>query len=259
MIIYIAGYGRSGSTILDYKIGKKINALSLGELNLLNRDFYFYNNSRCSCQEKYSKCKLHEINLKPKRSENLICWKNKILPQTHFLFRYLYYFIWFIKEFKFYNLNSLNEIREDIENIYSIFPNSILIDSSKSTILSSNRPYVLRKIGYKIIIIHIQRSFLSTLSSIKKGDNYFLGGLSKKKRKFRIIRFVFSYFLANYSAKKLKKKFNYLHVRQENLLINEEKTLNLINEFITKNISKDYDKTYEHHIVGGNRLKLKFD
>jgi hypothetical protein len=36
LIIYIAGYGRSGSTVLNYKLSKYLSALSIGEIANVN-------------------------------------------------------------------------------------------------------------------------------------------------------------------------------------------------------------------------------
>ena len=56
-VVYIAGYGRSGSTILEKLFSKKLSALSLGE------SYYFYNSIedknksiKCSCGKKNYEC-----------------------------------------------------------------------------------------------------------------------------------------------------------------------------------------------------------
>lgn len=52
-VIYIAGYGRSGSTLLDIKMGQYFNILSLGEC------FYFYKHKnllKCSCKQSNLNC-----------------------------------------------------------------------------------------------------------------------------------------------------------------------------------------------------------
>jgi hypothetical protein len=55
-LIYIAGSGRSGSTLLDLLLNQHSKVCSLGEIHLLN---YFFNNQHepCSCGERISKCK----------------------------------------------------------------------------------------------------------------------------------------------------------------------------------------------------------
>ena len=58
LIIYIAGYGRSGSTVLNYKLSKYLSALSIGEIANVNREYYLDVNSKCSCKKKYNSCKL---------------------------------------------------------------------------------------------------------------------------------------------------------------------------------------------------------
>lgn len=259
MIIYIAGYGRSGSTILDYEIGKSLGALSLGEFAMANRDYALYKDAKCSCKKNYDSCKLYKNIIELERGKNIDNWRNKILPQTNFLFRYFYFLFWLFFKRKIYNLNNISSIDKDLKIVTKLFPNSIIVDSSKSTIFSALRPYVLKRLGYKVIVIHIYRTFFQTLRSILKGDNYYLGNLTTKKKKFRIIRFILSFNIAKFNAMKLSKDFKYIQVNQSDLLDDKSKIISDIKKFINSNFKLDYTKYYEHHIVGGNRLKSKFD
>ena len=84
LIIYIAGYGRSGSTVLNYKLSKHLSALSIGEIANVNREYYFDINSKCSCKKKYTSCELIK-KLIAKNKKNIEIWYKKILPQTDYL------------------------------------------------------------------------------------------------------------------------------------------------------------------------------
>jgi len=86
LIIYIAGYGRSGSTVLNYKLSKHLSALSIGEIANVNREYYFDINSKCSCKKKYTSCELIK-KLIAKNKKNIEIWYKKILPQTDYLIR----------------------------------------------------------------------------------------------------------------------------------------------------------------------------
>lgn len=258
LIIYIAGYGRSGSTVLEQKISNLISALSLGEFAILNKIFYTNKNLLCSCGKKYNICKLNKHFIEKTKKNNLNIWYGKILPQTNFLLRYPLLFFLKFKKIKNINLNNFNNIKKELQIIHKIFPDVILIDSSKTTLLTSNRPYVLKKLGYKVIIIHIYRSFFQTLKSVLSGTDNFKNNLIESEKKFKILRFIFGYFIANFSALLLSKNFQYIRLRNEELRKNEKLTLSKIKYFINKIIKEKkikFKKTKENHLVAGNRLK----
>ena len=259
LIIYIAGYGRSGSTILENKLSKQLSALSIGEIANVNREYYYDNNSKCICKKKYSQCKLIKNFIKKNKKKNIQIWYNKIIPQTDFLFRYFFYFyIKKIKKIKNVNLNKLNEIEKELKIINRIFPETIIIDSSKTTLLTSNRPYILKKLGYEVLIIHIAKSFFLTLKSVKKGSNAFLQKKIKKEKPFRIIRFFVNYFISNTKAFMMAKNFNYIFIKNSDLLKKESYVMKRISKLVSKIILDKkikFKKTNEKHLIGGNRLK----
>ena len=53
-IIYIMGYGRSGSTLLDIILGNHSEIESLGEVAFLHQDLY--QGGLCSCLNSYADC-----------------------------------------------------------------------------------------------------------------------------------------------------------------------------------------------------------
>lgn len=257
--IYIAGYGRSGSTILDYYLSKAISALSLGEISMVNKDFYIDCKSKCLCGKKLNLCKLHKNLIKKKKIDNLILWYKKILPQTSLLIRYFFYFyLKKIKKIKKIKLNDLSLIKNELEIIDKVIPNTILVDSSKSTLLTSNRPYVLKKLGYEVIIVNLYRPFFETFKSVLKGSNAFLSGKIKKEKSFRIIRFFIGFFFATLKARSLSKNFFYISVKHHDLLFRKNLVINKIKKYILSVIANKkikFKKTKEIHLVGGNRLK----
>ncbi|NNE43484.1 MAG: hypothetical protein HKN12_04695, partial [Gemmatimonadetes bacterium] len=52
-VVYITGYGRSGSTLLDILIGQADGVTGVGELDLLHRD---WGERGCSCGKDYDDC-----------------------------------------------------------------------------------------------------------------------------------------------------------------------------------------------------------
>jgi hypothetical protein len=134
----------------------------------------------------------------------------------------------------------------------------ILVDSSKTNFLTCNRPYVLKKLGYEVIVLHIYKPFFSTLKSIRKGSNDFLMQKIKRDKPFKIFRFLISFIFSNLSARMLAKDFNYILIENRDLLTKENYTLKKINKFIFDIVLKKkikFKKTKERHLIGGNRIK----
>ena len=259
IIIYIAGYGRSGSTILNYKLSNYLSALSLGEIISVNKEYYLDINSKCSCGKKLNLCKLAKNLIAKDRKKNIEIWYKKILPQASYLIKYfLYFYIKKIKRIENIHLNDLKKIKNELDIIDKIFPNVILVDSSKSTFLSCNRPYILKKLGYEVIIIHIYKPFFSSLKSIISGSNYFLMKKVKKEKSFRILRFFIGFIFSNLSALMLAIDFQYIKIKNHDLLTRESYVIKKISKFIlniASNKKIKFKKTDERHLMSGNRLK----
>ena len=166
-----------------------------------------------------------------------------------------------ISEF-FHNLLSNNSsigfFLEEFDIIDKFYPNAIIIDSSKSTLLTSNRPYILKKLGYEVVIIHIVKSFYLTFKSVKKGSDSFLKKRIKKEKSFRLLRFFINYFFSNIRALLLARNFHYIFIKNNDLLTRDSYVLERISKFVSKivlNKKIKIKKTNDRHLVGGNRLK----
>ena len=259
LIIYIAGYGRSGSTVLNYKLSKYLSALSIGEIANVNREYYLDVNSKCSCKKKYTSCKLIKSFINKNKKKNIEIWYKKIMPQTDYLIRYFFYlYVKKIKKIRNVHLNKLEEIKKEFDIIDKFYPNAIIIDSSKSTLLTSNRPYILKKLGYEVVIIHIVKSFYLTFKSVKKGSDSFLKKRIKKEKSFRLLRFFINYFFSNIRALLLARNFHYIFIKNNDLLTRDSYVLERISKFVSKivlNKKIKIKKTNDRHLVGGNRLK----
>lgn len=90
LIIYIAGYGRSGSTLLNYKLSKYISALGVGELANLNKEYSTNQNLKCSCKKNYHLCKLTKKLILANNKGNIKIWYKKIAPQVNIFIRFFF-------------------------------------------------------------------------------------------------------------------------------------------------------------------------
>mgnify|MGYP006284718015 CR=1 FL=1 len=259
-ILYIAGYGRCGSTLLSILLGNHEEIVSVGEVSLL-LDEWENPNRICSCGEMYSNCKFwggflkneipHDINKTVRKIENInhlpllltnCIPKQEVETYTSFqneLFKY----IW---------LNSQS---------------SIIVDSSKSARFLTGRFLALHKLARQnIYVLHLVRDGIDTLASLLlKGRNWNLEGHNILPPPTAlgcsigwINANVWSYILG--SSLEVK---HYMCLKYEYLLTEPEKALTKIGRFIgfdpknlIKSIKDNEGFSIDHH-VGGNRIRLK--
>ena len=150
MLIYIVGYGRSGSTIASLKLQEQINCINLGEAKYIARenkndliDVYWRNFKK---ENKQFFVEMKAI----QRAEsflgffNIATYKNKYLSFWRLFF---------------------NAIGYDHKN-------DIVIDTSKTTLDSVFRPFLLKHIfGCNMILIYPKKPAFQVIKSLLKGKN----------------------------------------------------------------------------------------
>lgn len=254
-IIYIAGYGRSGSTALEIAISKRYGFQSLGELTSLYSEL-LYPFSKCGCGENYKKCELwssiamSECNFV--EASQLMKIYQSIHPISFFL-KLKYYFLYKrranLSEFEFF-------LKKPFLEYLQYSNNSVVIDSSKSSWYASLRPLRLSNICPEIYILHIKRPLMGVIKSVKMGDNKFMMGDRVSPKKIPIPRAIISWVVANIVAYLLRFKFSYTFIDQRNLLKNPDLVFEELDKFFFE-LNKKERCCKQMHLVSGNRLKFK--
>jgi hypothetical protein len=261
-IIYIAGYSRSGSTILDILLSSHPDIFGTGELVYLFDDWM--NSTRsCSCGMTY---------------ENCCFWKNFKLPEG-IDFMEAIKIIRNVEERKNVKALAHNSINSDVIQKYELIQSALysyifrtsgkhtVIDSSKSSRHMAGRFYALHTYTQlDVYVIHLIKNGLSVVESfVKKGRNWALEGYGTNDR-FMAMRSSFGWLLANSVALRLAKKIplnRYLQIKYEELTTQPENTLRRIGEFLDMDLSdiialvKNKELLQAKHNVGGNRLRLE--
>jgi hypothetical protein len=258
-VVYIAGYGRSGSTILDIMLGDQPNIVSLGEVVYLYEDVI--NGLRtCSCGCEYETCELwgevinsveldrhREIVRKVESRKNLpSLLANTLAEDTKVSYR--------------------KHSRSLFRKIADTSGSNVIVDSSKSARDAAGRFWALSNIaGLDVFVLHLVRDARSTVRSVvSKGRNPVLEGHGEEKQ-FPGLRTAFGWMLSNTTALcmgKMMPSNRYLRVRYENLRENYESEISRISEFIGENIDNVVEqisngKSFRvHHNTGGNRVRL---
>jgi len=277
-IIYIAGYGRSGSTILDMILGATDNVVGAGELT------YIYDELKsghsCSCGQLLVDCdvwgsyvKSLDFDLKEacevvrrvdKRNSLFFSRKKDVDEEDCLLYRGL---------------------SEGVFDYLFGRGNVIVIDSSKTAANAAYRPIAIKKIlNIDICVIHLQRSFWSVAKSLLKGSNKSLSGKSDDRVSFfsqcglrfgsvtfdyrggfvmSMLRGALGYYFANKSARILRAEIGdeyYYHLKYEDFLKNPTVKLLEISEKFNVDFSdsikilEDKNSIKVGHLIAGNRV-----
>src|SRR5690554_3151258 len=163
-VIYIAGNGHSGSTLLDIIIGSSPNIFSAGELTCITRDSIF--EEYCSCNQLIKECSIWSeivkiwLETSPVNLEDYkkLRWKferNKTTVRT-LSSRFMP-----SQDFKTYCIAT----RLLFEAIQKVTGKNIIVDSSKSP----QRIAILSKI-VDLKVIHLCRNAKGVLNSAKKSS-----------------------------------------------------------------------------------------
>ncbi|MEM2768827.1 MAG: sulfotransferase, partial [Candidatus Pacearchaeota archaeon] len=261
-IIFIAGAGRSGSTILDIILGEGENCFSVGEL----RQIFLYflpKESLCSCGNTYKTCRfwsevLFNVFGKNDFSSaeiNVLSKLHKIVEKIPILnsrnqYNYIKKFTSEIQEFK--------DIWKTLyQKIFEVSGCDIIIDSSKTP----QYLLILKDMPFKVYLLHLIRD--------PRGVAY---SWTKKKYEVGIYRYMKTHhpftsarewLIRNFKIERLKKFFN------ENYLLKYEEfckaPLILLEDIMKKfdlKLFPDFikDNTIlikkKKHLLGGNPVRF---
>lgn len=267
-LIYIAGYGRSGSTLLDIILGSHPSILGLGELRHFFK-YYRKATALCSCGEPLTRCHFWGPIYNDFESS-------------------------FGKDFKKYNaiqdtiegirfstkrpdIKNLNELERQYQGqichlLGCILRNSpspplYLIDSSKSAYSSAMRPQALKNIcGIPLSIIHLTRHPRAVVYSVKRAAKRNFGNGMRSALTLPALRGWVGWLSANSMAEKLSNFGNpthYLRVKYEEIVNETDRFLGKMEEFLKLDFSqikvkiKEGRLTNHSHLISGNRMRFQ--
>lgn len=243
-ICYIAGYSRSGSTILDTILSDHAEVFGAGELIYFNDEIE--GDRDCTCGALVRNCpiwsKVQSGSLKNYTSCSIDSDSRSGDASSEY--------------------RELNQTMFD--SIAAVTGAKIIVDSSKSARDATYRYKKLTELfGSNVYVIHITREVNSVMYSYyKHGSNWAAEGY-KPENRFRVLRSLVGWLKANYSVLKYKEDVNYLHIKLEDLTRNPSEELDRIAEFLEMDFSYikkkilDFEPIYASHKIGGNRNRFK--
>ena len=265
-VIYILGYGRSGSTILDIVLGSHPEIQSVGELDLLSRE---WEERCCSCGMTYEACPLWS-RVRASTLEAIgphsIGEREKILRCVEDLRVFPLLLANAIPQRRALDYRRL--VREELASIARIGGKATILDSSKCAREAAGRALAMSRIaGVRVKMIHLVRDGRAVLWSVKRGDNVRLGeGCGEDAAAFSwpTVRALGGWMLANAIAlltALVSPRGSVLQVRYEDLVREPRRELMRIGRFLERDLSAIADRIERGetfaagHNTGGNRAR----
>lgn len=253
--LYIAGYGRSGSTLLDTLLGAVETSFSAGELTHLYDDLT--SGRACACGERLDICPVWANILESVSSDVPdLTWQqaSTITRQTEALGRRHakpalmadYQRLW---------LSTMRAIRNQTGA-------ALVVDSSKSQAFAARRLDLLRTLDLSEFgVIHLTRDPRAVGWSVRSGGNAIAA--RRRLKWLSVARTVATWTVANLVANHGSRRGPSLHVRYEDLVANPRDELSRIGEFLGVSVEDvaaqvaDGRAIDAGHGVHGNRVRTR--
>ena len=253
-IIYIAGDGRSGSTLLDSILSNIDGSLSVGECHRFWIRFY-EGETRCACGEIITECELwnkvdHQM-------------RQRFVEYDPEIFKKRVVEIQLFKNFKKIPKLISSEMWQpfcvQVKAFYEIIAShsekNIVIDSSKSI----SWAYFLEQLDFaNLYIIHLERKLPSVANSWRK--QMLLPEYTSKEVYMPVKSVALStksWLKVKVMAKRLKKADHYLFVSYEMFCKQPDVWLQKIKYFINEDFDVAKMQMQKTHAIGGNPMRAK--
>jgi hypothetical protein len=260
-IVYIAGYGRSGSTLLERILSSNQKMFGVGELFHLLRLINGKNNF-CSCGNEIHQCDFWSKIIAKINAEYDI---EQTKQDRKFFESITGIFSCIAKRLKKQNYQDYT--KEIFSEIFKLVPSETkyIIDSSKTARNSLVRPVLLSNL-FDVKVIHLIRDGRGCMWSNLKGSNQKLEAGVDPTIPFAGLRTALNWPVANSGAhffQLLNSQESYCRVKYENFVENPENSLAKIGDFLGVdfaaqiNMLKLEQKVPLGHQLDGNRLRKK--
>ena len=255
-VIFVVGYGRSGSTLLDIILGSHPEIFGAGEMSTICRHVW-PNNEYCACHEKVRSCPLWSpaISEWQQGGADIAAYKTlqkKIEP--------------ILAPDRILSRSSLQQYREQTLQLYRIVAQRtgrrVLLDSSKMP----GRAMALAGSGVDLLLIHLvrdPRAVAHSLTKPMKIDKE--GGIQKILRSHPVARTALRWNFVNAAAEHALRRVpagNRMQLRYEDLVADPEGALSRIGSMADMDLTSlgraiaSGEQVKAEHQVAGGRIRM---
>ncbi len=267
-IVYIAGYGRSGSTLLERILATHPQIEGLGEVSSLFRVLE-HENARCSCGAPILQCPVWGPALSRFQRQSGEQWGSWAKIQKHFeAVPFGGVFSFFQRDLHQKYCSLLQQL---FDNISKSAPNvTTLIDSSKTAWPTAWRPLQLdRCLPVPVKVIHLVRDVRGCMWSNIRLDNLAVEQGRSRGVPLASIRTAIHWPVANITAQMYQYHcpHNYFRVRYEDFVASPETIVASIGDFLEMDLSEQISLVSRMrsqavilprtHQISGNRLRFR--
>lgn len=262
LIVYIAGYSRSGSTIIDILLGSHPDVCSTGEITYMLDDATNPKRS-CTCGARYADCTRHGGWLTSAAGQAALQARDQLRSVENRAG---------LEALKAGTVPQADQAayRDYARSLYAhLAQNSgarVILDSSKSARDAAGRPLALARLaGLNVKVLHLTRDPKAVVRTyIENGSNWVAEG-HRKATALDSFRPVIGWAKANGIAQGLQADFgqDYMHLRYEDLMADPQTQLDRIGQFVGVDFSAQLAAAQAgqaflaDHNVGGNRNRLE--
>ena len=253
-VIYVAGYGRSGSTAFDMVLGGCENAIGVSELTHLFA--YWQGDRECSCGCSLKTCPFWKqvfdgLNGLDAAELSRLTRKIESWP------------LWFNRLFRKNQLARYSEAwQQTFELISHVSGKAVVIDSSKSARKTTFRGSILaRCLSNEFRLIHLVRDPRAVAFSYLRGNNIELEKGSNKVKTGGVPRVILSWFTTNLLVHMSRsRRQGYRRIRYEDLVADPDRVLQQIKaDLDILNVDDIERRVDSNHGIAGNRIRRQAD
>lgn len=255
-IIYIAGNGRSGSTLLDILLGNMSGHFSIGELSFFSSNGLI-DDEYCSCGARVNSCTFWKpvadawdlvrvLDIKEYNKVYLGNFHNRSILRL-------------IKNLVFPGSN-FKQFLADTKELYRIIGEQC---NGKILIESSKNPYrllIFKKLGFNVKVVHLVRELEGVLDSNKKIlEKDPEKGVEKELGQSSAYYIIPLFVTINFLCKWFSSGYQRILIRYENLMENTEEELSKIcslNAAFKAQLAAG-GPFYAEHLVAGGRVRME--
>lgn len=254
-LVYIGGYGRSGSTLLDIVLGDHPDLVSVGALH--NLPAWREDDLPCACGKPFSLCPFWSAVREKAGSIVVTDQDQRAIEGRSVLVRRL----WGHRDIQLDERYTRSQ-RELWSALRQVSGAEAVVDSSKSAGETLGRPLALgRMVGLDVTVVHLARHPLGVLRSISSGA----GGSHRPWRRrnplYLVTKTAFQWSFTNISCLLLYRGKNVVRLTLEEFLADPVEALGRVGEAIGCDLSwqaggvVDGRPFVPGHNLGGNRVK----
>jgi len=259
-VVYVAGYGRSGSTVLDMLLGSHDGVIGMSELTHV---FHYWDTGKgCSCGDDFQGCEFwravfEKLEFAPGESPLSMTRITKKLESRPLIWS------------KIFHRSKLKQYKKHWSAVFAaieeVADRPVIVDSSKTSRLTTFRAKLLAKVcRLPVSTVHLVRDPRAVMWSYLKGNNLELEKGKNIAKKGGAYRVLCSWICTN-AAVHLTHWFSpqpYMLLRYEDLIVDPATQMRRIcDELQLPVVPKlDYESLQDlpaSHGVAGNRVRRK--